>query len=877
MSTGPDGTFRLALSDGAYRVRVSFIGYLANERTVTVAGAPIDLGRIVLRQDTTELGETFVEAIETRVTVRGDTTAYNAAAFSVNPDATAGDLIQKLPGVTVQDGEVQAGGEAVQRVLVDGKEFFGDDPTTALDNLPAAAVQEVQVYDRASDRAELTGFDDGEEQRTINIVTKPEHRRSVFGRAHAGVGSDLRYAAGGTLNLFEGARRATAYARADNVDSQTLLGLQGEDRPSGTMRFWDGITRTTSAGATYSDEWGDDVEINANYSLSASDNTRDVTLAREYVLSEAAGQRYAETTAAGRDDLYHDFGARIEAQLSERTELRLRPSLGVATHGSDSRLAAQTALPTGGLLSRTQTLSLGDGADYDAGLRGTIAHKFETEGRTLSGDLRLGTEGYDGDDTQDIERVFYLPDGVGVDSVDAFGRQVRNDRGERTASGEIAYSEPLAEGWQALVTYAPSLSVRATDREAFRLDAGGQETVLDSAFTSFTDQRVMTHSAGANVQRKTETLTATVGLAVAHERLTFEQAGPRAFDASRTTAWLRPSARIDYQTSEQSRIRFVYFASTDTPSVTQLRDEIDDSNPLQVSAGNPDLETARTHYASLQLRTADPEAGTNLSGTVRLRVVQDYIGQATLTSGADPATLDLVRFGDVTLLPGGRLTYPVNLGGYVSLSSYLSHGRPLPALQSNLNAFVALSYSRTPTLIDGLADRADAASVSARLFLGSNASERFDLSVSYGVNARLTWYSAEGGARRTSYASHQGGLNLDWRPTGGLVVRSNLDASYTPSVGAGLDPLAARLDLGLGYTFLAADRAEARLTLADVFDRSAQVGRRVTDLYIEDRETLSLGRFVLLGLSYTIRPAGGAPPSGDRGGRRGPRGPRGGH
>src|SRR5690606_12186687 len=207
--SGLDGAFRLTLSEGTYHLRFSFVGYEPAEREVTVRGEAVDLGRIVLALDVVVLDEAVVEAVQARVTLRGDTTAYNAAAFRVNPDASAEDLVAKLPGVVVQDGEVQAEGEAVRRVLVDGEEFFGDDPTAALRNLPAEIIQEIQVFDRQSDQARFTGFDDGNEEKTINVVTRADRRNGQFGRVHGGAGLDGRYNAGAALNVFDGSRRIT--------------------------------------------------------------------------------------------------------------------------------------------------------------------------------------------------------------------------------------------------------------------------------------------------------------------------------------------------------------------------------------------------------------------------------------------------------------------------------------------------------------------------------------------------------------------------------------------------------------------------------------------------------------------------------------------
>ncbi len=863
-STDPDGAFHLALTPGTHRLRVSFIGYRTGELPVTVGDAPIDLGVLMLRPDTTALGETVVEALATRVILRGDTTVFNADAYGVNPDATVGDLLRRLPGVTMQDGELRANGEAVDRVLVDGKEFFGDDPSAALENLPADAVDEVEIYDRASDQADFTGFDDGEEERTVNFVTKPERRRSVFGRGQLGLGSGLRYASGGNLNLFDGDRRLSGFFRADNVDFRTQMALQGDGQQPGpqVFRFYDGLTRTIVGGANVNDQWGEDVEVSASYSASSVDNTRDVSLSREYVLAEVAGQRYDETTASALAALNHDLSARLDATLSERTEMTVEASVRAESSDTENDLGAATYRPEGTLLSRTQTESDGGRSALDANVTAELRHRFVTEGRTLSGEVSLGTDGSDGDSAQEIERLYFFDAVSTPDSVDAFGRRVDTSDLTRTVRGELTYSEPLSEAFQLLVAYRPSVSMLDADQEALRRDAADAYTILDSTATSFADQRQTQHTLGADLQHKRDKLTTTVGLAARSERLAFTQAGPRAFEVTNVSRSLLPSLRVDYQMQPQSSLNLTYRTNTDQPEARQLRDVIDDSNALLLSSGNPDLRTARSHNVSLRYRTASPEKGTSLSANAQLSFTRDYIGTARVTAGAAP----LAVLG-VVIPPGGQLSYPVNLDGQFQAGSFLTYGRPVGLVKGNLNTMLSLSYSRSPSLINDLAVRTDALTLWSQVFLGTSASERFDLSVSYGLNGRKGLNDA-GTLRSPDYLRHQGGVNLTWLPWGGLKLTSALDLAYTTDVADDLNPLSSRLDLGVGYKFMEGDRAEARVAVVDVFDQAQRVDLRVTDLYIEDRETQALGRFVLASLSYTIRPSGpagggpGIPPPG---------------
>ncbi len=233
MGTDPEGGFRTGRPDpGSYLLRATYIGYKPLEMNVRVNQPEKDLGTLGLQPDVTELQGVVVEGRLIRVEQKGDTAQYNAGAFKTNPDASAEELVTKMPGISLESGAVKAQGEDVQRVLVDGREFFGDDATLALRNLPAEIIDKVQVFDRQSDQAQFTGFDDGQTQKTINIVTKPGKNSGQFGKIYAGYGTGDRYSVGGNINFFKGQRRITLVGLSNNVNqqnfsSQDLLGITG--------------------------------------------------------------------------------------------------------------------------------------------------------------------------------------------------------------------------------------------------------------------------------------------------------------------------------------------------------------------------------------------------------------------------------------------------------------------------------------------------------------------------------------------------------------------------------------------------------------------------------------------------------------------------
>ena len=197
-STGNDGTFDLPnVGMHTYVLNVSCIGYATINRIVRVEKPNQNLGELFMAQAIIQLGEVVIQGILPTAVQRADTTEFLAKAFKTNPDADAGDLIEKMPGIVISNGTITSNGETVQQILVDGKPFFGTDPTIALRSLPAEAIEKIQVFDKMSDQAEFTGFDDGQSVKTINIMLRPERRTSQFGKTYGGYADDGRYIRGG--------------------------------------------------------------------------------------------------------------------------------------------------------------------------------------------------------------------------------------------------------------------------------------------------------------------------------------------------------------------------------------------------------------------------------------------------------------------------------------------------------------------------------------------------------------------------------------------------------------------------------------------------------------------------------------------------------
>ena len=230
---GADGTFEMnELRGGPYVLKITMLGFEELQRQFSLSGQSLALGVLQLSDNAKLLGEVQVKEQVATATQKEDTVQFNAGAFKVMKDANADELIEKMPGVSVENGRMKAQGENIQQVLVDGKPFFGNDPTAALKALPAEIIEKVQIFDAQSDQAQFTGFSDGTTTKTINIVTKSQSQQGQFGKMYAGYGYDARYQAGGNLNFFDGDRRISAIGMTNNINVQNfstddILGVVG--------------------------------------------------------------------------------------------------------------------------------------------------------------------------------------------------------------------------------------------------------------------------------------------------------------------------------------------------------------------------------------------------------------------------------------------------------------------------------------------------------------------------------------------------------------------------------------------------------------------------------------------------------------------------
>jgi hypothetical protein len=890
------GIFRLTnLPPGDYRLEVTYVGFDTVRKELNLTAALNDIGTVGMSERTIPMGEVLIEGRTPTAIQKGDTTEYTAGSFRMNRDASAEDLVAKLPGVTVEDGTVKAHGEEVQRVLVDGRQFFGDDPTLALRNLPSEVIDKVQVFDKLSDQSQLTGFDDGQTVKTMNIVTRADRRQGQFGRANAGYGTDDRYNAGGNVNSFQGNSRLSVIGLANNVNQQNFsmqdllgvtgggggrggsggMGMPGRGRRPGAgmgggrpgpmpggggaagnflVGQQSGVSSVNSIGLNYSDSLSNRIFGTGSYFFNMTDNDNPQDLNRRYLNAADSTSSYGELSDSRKKNFNHRLNFRFEYAIDSFNTIIVSPQVSFQNAATMSSTEGMTVSSSGGILGNSFSANDLTSDGYSLNGRITYRLKFPTAGRSLSLDLGYGGNGKSSDAL--LHSVESHDTGSGVVSDTANQRTLVDSKG-RTLSLNVAYTEPLTPASMLQFSYSPSASRNTSDNRTSGADpVDGSYSILNNRLSNSYENRYLTHTGGAAYRLRGESFNLTTGLSYQVATLDGDQTFPRSVSLSKSFRTFLPNAMFDYELAERRDLRISFSTSTTSPSISQLQNVVDNSNPLLLSTGNPDLRqsVAYSLFGRMSLTNADDARSLMLFFFAGHTV--DYIGTSTIF-----ALRDTSLPGGIHLSPGSQLSRPANLDGYWNFRLFSTYGFPVDFLKSNLNLNAGVTYNRNPALTNGAAIISDVVGLNPGFVLGSNISESVDFTVSYAAGFNIVRSNEQTGGNY-NYFTHTAGLRSSWTFLEKCVLRNDLNHTLYSGLGDGLDQDYLLWTISLGRKLFENDRGEITLTVSDLLNQNRGVSRNVTETSVEDTATRVLKRYVMLTFNYTLRqfPGGMRPP-----------------
>jgi hypothetical protein len=892
-ATADDGAFTIpGLAPARYRLTAERLGYATLTRAFTIDRANPNAGDLLMTPEAVPQPGITVKASPPTAIQKADTTEFAADAVKTAKDANAEDLVAKLPGVTVDNsGTVKSNGEQVKQVLVDGKPYFGGDPTIALRNLPAEVVDKIQVYDQMSDQSQFTGFDDGQSVRTMNVTLRGR-RRMQFGKLSAGRGDRGRYQAAGNETIVRGAQRWSLLGLANNVNQQNFsaqdlvgalssgggqrgggFGGAGEGRrfgsgggggrdrgpggagggafggnAAGPGSFFvgqqDGVTSTVSTGSNFNGAVTKTLQGNGSYFFNHTDNDNTQMLARTFAPPLDSIARYGQASVTNTRNDNHRVDARMEWTPDSSNSVVVQPRLYFQRNRSASDQAGSNVRDDG------STLNLADNAGSTTtsgnNLSGHVIarHKFAARGRTLSLDLGGGGTLRDNAGSQRSTLLYPLFPAAG-DTVD---ERTGVNTTTRSMSARAVLTEPLGAHSLLQLFYAPSGTFSRSRSNAFLLDAvSGNYVLPDSALTNTFENTSIAQNGGAGILMRRGGLNLMANVAYQRSTLRSEQTYPAGGTISRTFRDVLPSLMLNWNGPDRSNLRVSLQSSTRPPAISQLQNVTDNSNPLILTSGNPDLKQSTSQSLVTRYSHTDPAKSRTLFAMLSLQRTGRYIANQTVT-----ATRDTVVAGGLVLLRGTQLVSPVNLEGAWNANSFVTVGRPVARLKSVLNLIGGVSYARTPGLIGRTETVSNTWAINPGVTLASNISPNLDFTLNYNGTINLARNTATNAADG-DYYTHSAGLRLNVTLPNGIVLRDEVNHALTDGVSGGYDQDVVLWNSSIAKKLFKDDRGELRLSGADVLGQNRSTRRTVTETYIQDVRNRTLGQYVMLTFTYTMR------------------------
>jgi hypothetical protein len=886
----PSGLFRVnALPGGTYRVLITHVGYRSVSKVFVISDLvrSIDLGTIPLSDKAGLLDAFTVEQEAPPVTIRHDTIEFNAGSFKTKPDAVVEDLLKKLPGVQVdKNGVIKANGEEVKKVLVDGKEFFGTDPKIASKNLPADAVDKVQVFDKRSDQSQFTGFDDGNSQKTINLTIKKDKRHGVFGRATAAAGADAwpsggkptgdgRYENNLNINQFHNDRQLSAIGMANNTNKQGfsfqdvlgfgggLSNLSGPGSSGGRGGMPDpfnsgipiqgltdnnqAITNTVAGGMNYNDDWPSHTQVSGNYFYNRADDRSDLRDTRQYLAPDNSyaqdrltmGQRHNENQrftliADHRIDSVNSikFTSLLIGQRSSSYSRTIDTSRSLFT-GPPSGGRPPGTLPPGTLLNEGFSNTAASASGYTWNANALFRHRFAKKGRTFSANLTLGLNNSEGGGNLYSVNRYYT--GGANTSTDSLNQVYTLPSSGNNYGLSVAYTEPFSR--TSLLEFNADIyqSHSRSDKQTMDADSAGKFTLPDALLTNDFSNRYTYGREGLRWQttqkRVKLTLGATVQEAAASNRFSYPSG-----DSTLRRSYLNilPDATMQYEFNKYRNLRLFYNTYTNPPSLTQLQPVPDNSDPLNIRLGNPGLRQEYYHLLRLSYLSFDPFRRTSFFASINYSGIHDRIVNSSQLTAS-----------------GAQVTMPVNMDGLFRLNGNLTWEFPLRALHSNLSLNSNLAYDHNGGLVDGARNNSNNWTVGQGANLNFLSGDILDVTAGIRADYNDVRYSLQP-AQNQAYWTEDYTVDANWYVHDRFSLASDLDYIHRSGLPAGYNSSPFIWNAGMAEKLFKNKKGTIRFQVFDILSRNTGFSRNTSQNYIEDVSYRVLNRYWLLSFSYNL-------------------------
>ena len=857
--TNADGAFMTSAISGNYILNISFLGYKNTYRDIRIADKDISIGDIYLSDDGILLSEAVVTAKAPEISVKGDTVEYNADSYKVQESAVVEDLLKKMPGAEVgTDGKITINGKEVKKILVDGEEFFSDDPKVASKNLPAAMVDKLQVLDRKSDMAQMTGFDDGNEETVINLTVKKGMKEGVFGNAYAGAGNHGRYETNGMVNYMKDKNQFTVIAGSNNTNNAGFSDFSTNSfsgmRPPRGLSFGgsNGVTKATNGGFNFAINTSDKFKWggNVNYGHTNNDVKTD-TYTQNYISEGSGGDQYENKKNRGTnisDNFSADF--RFEWKPDSVTKIIFRPNI---RYGKNSTSQVSDYLTTH--LDVNDSINWGMSDYYSNGNSTTLSGNLEIsrelgkKGRVLSFRLMGGYNNLDNDGYNKSSTFF-----KNADTKNELIDQIFDQKNKgHNWGGYVSYVEPLKNNNFLQLTYQYKKTYSETDKTSYNNDGFDNYTLIDTAATRKLENNFINQQIELNFKSVREKYDYTVGVALQpsnSENWTFSP--DTAYKTTNNVLNFSPVARFTYKWDKRRNLRIRYKGTTSQPSTTQLSSVPDLSDPLNITYGNPNLKPTFANNFRIEYREFNPEKASAFL----------VFGGFTFT------TNDIVNYSSVDQQGKRESTYR-NINGNWSADARIIFNRPLNNKKFSVNSMTYGQYATNNGYINAVKNTTNNTTLQESLGLEYR-SDLFDAGVRGNFKYVNTKNSLPGQVDRSIY-NYGGNVNATVYLPLDFTIETDMNYSANSGYSDGFKQNEWLWNASLSKQIFKAKNGTIRFKIYDILQQRSNISQTSSTEYLRETITNTLGSYFMVHFVYRFQIFKGGAKQGDIDMFKGPR------
>ena len=719
-STEADGSFSLRVRPGKYVLKVSYVGYRSVYKPLALTrekGFRANFGKIALSTDAIMLEGATVVAQAAEVAVVEDTVVFNSSAYRLPEGSALEALVRKLPGAEVdENGKITINGKEIKKIMVDGKEFFANDPNVAMKNLPVNIIDKVKSYDRQSDMARLTGIADGEEETVLDLTVKKGMNKGWFGNIDGAGGTDDRYSGKFMLNRFADKRQFTVMGGSNNVNDNDFPG-----GGYGSYRWGapNGLNTTHRGGfnfATESDKW--DTGGSLDFSMTDGD-LRSKEASETFVSSTSSSFKNAMKINDNKNwTLNGDF--RVEWKPSESTTFVLRPHFDVGKtdnssdskeftfnqdpeHTTDELMAApelSELVPEEVIVNKIIRQNANHNDDYSFGTKMVANQRLGKPGRNLSLNMKFDYSHGESEQFSTSDIQYFQTSQQERSSI--LNRYITTPTSRFNSDLKLSYSEPIAKDMFLQLEYAFQYRKNKSDNSTFDMpndwtveqgEAGMTDGIFNADLSKLAVYHYYNHQVNLNYKWITENSRLNVGVSFLPQRTELDyKKGELDTVSTRNVFNFTPILDYRYRFSKTSSLHLTYKGRSSQPNMVDLLPTRDDTNPLNVRIGNPDLKPAFMNTMRLMFNSFNPKQQRSYMVHAMFRSTTNSISNRRMY---DEAT-------------GGYITRPENINGNWSVNGMVGGNFALKNKKFTIGTYTSSGFNKMVSYISSKSQAAEA-------------------------------------------------------------------------------------------------------------------------------------------------------------------------